>query len=98
MRRIGWITLAYTVVAGLTLVAVAGLSLLMSSCKKDSPTAPNPLPQATVFLASGSAVTDRVGEFRNALGPPNGATPGDRMTGRREVAWDAAATAPFDNR
>lgn len=37
-------------------------------------------------------------EFRSALGPSNGGTAGDQLTGRREIAWDAAATDPFNNR
>jgi hypothetical protein len=75
-------------------LAVVGLML---GCNEDPVIAPNPGPEATVFEATGN-ITATVDEFRNALGRPNGATPGDQLTGRREIAWDAAATQPFDNR
>ena len=77
---------------GLALVGV------MAGCYEDPVVAPNPAPEKVVFVASGALVTERVDEFRSALGPPNGGTPGDQLTGRREIAWDAGATAPFDNR
>jgi hypothetical protein len=78
-------------------LAVVGL---MTGCYEDPAVAPNPNPgpEKTVFVATGALVAERVDEFRSALGPPNGATPGDQLTGRREIAWDAGATAPFDNR
>jgi hypothetical protein len=73
----------------------------VTACSDDPVTAPNPAPDpvpvATVFVATGNIVT-KVDEFRNTLGPSNGATAGEQPTGRREIAWDAAATVPFDNR
>jgi len=79
-------------------MGLAGL-VLVSACYEDPATAPKPVPvpEATVFVATGDIVAT-VGEFRNALGPSNGGVPGDQLTGRREIAWDAAATDPFNNR
>jgi hypothetical protein len=77
-----------------------GVALLLAilGCSKDSPTATAPQgPQATVFTATGD-VAAKVTEFRNALGPSNGATPGEQPGGRREINWDGAAANPFDNR
>jgi hypothetical protein len=71
---------------------------LMTACNEDPVSPPKPVVRAaTVFVASGD-IAAKVDEFRNALGPPNGGTPGEQPTGRREIAWDAAATATFDNR
>jgi len=75
------------------------MALFLLGCGKDygsSPTAPSG-PAATTFSASGD-ITAKVNEFRNALGAPNGGTPGEQPGGRREIAWDAAATDPFNNR
>ena len=70
MRSFGWTAVAYT--------AVTGLTLLMSACKKDSVTAPKPVPEATVFLASGSTVADRVGDKRLRAGLPASWRIGDK--------------------
>ena len=79
-------------------LAVVGLSM---GCNENPVNAPNPVPDsvpaASVFVATGN-IAARVDEFRSALGPSNGAAVGDQLTGRREIAWDAAATVPFDNR
>jgi len=63
----------------ITLMALAGLAV-MAACNDDSVTEPIPVPpppgpQATVFTATGN-ITAKVDEFRNALGPSNGGTPG----------------------
>jgi hypothetical protein len=79
-------------------VLLAMLSLVVASCGNDSVNAPGSQgPAATVFTATGN-VTARVDEFRNALGPSNGATPGEQAGGRREISWDGAAANPFNNR
>ena len=75
-------------------LAVVGL---MAGCNEDPVIAPNPGPEATVFVATGNIVA-RVDEFRSALGPSNGATVGDQLAGRREISWDGAAADPFNNR
>ena len=59
--------------------------------------APNPAPEATVYMATGD-VTAKVDEFRNALGPSNGGNAGEQPTGRREISWDGAAANPFNDR
>ena len=71
----------------------------LAACSKDSVTAPTtPVPPAaTLFSASGN-IAATVDDFRNALGAPNGATPGEQPTGRREITWDGAGANPFDNR
>jgi hypothetical protein len=71
--------------------------LAMTGCSKDDVTAPKMGPAATVFSASGN-IAAKVDEFRNALGPSNGATPGEQAGGRREINWDGAAANPFNNR
>jgi hypothetical protein len=83
MRTIRWMALAVVV--------------LITACNEDPVNVPNPKPAATVFSATGD-IRAEVDRFRNALGSPNGATPGEQQTGRREIAWDAAVTEPFDNR
>lgn len=76
---------------GLAVVAV------MMACSDDQVVDPTPVgPQPTVITATGD-ITAKVDEFRNALGPSNGATVGEQPAGRREIAWDAPATNPFDN-
>jgi len=69
----------------------------MLACEDSPVIAPVPAPVATVYTATGN-VTGTVDEFRNGLGPSNGGTAGEQPTGRREIAWDAAATTPFNNR
>ncbi len=73
----------------------------LAACSNDNvaapPPPPPPGPQATVFTATG-AIATKVDEFRAALGAPNGATPGEQVTGRREITWDGAGANPFDNR
>ena len=75
-------------------LAVSGVLL---GCTDDPIVAPNPAPVATVYMATG-AITARVDEFRNALGPSNGGTAGEQPTGRREINWDGAGANPFNNR
>lgn len=73
---------------------------LMMACADDPVIVPGPgpvEPEATVYVASGN-ITARVDEFRSALGPSNGGTPGDQLTGRREIGWDGAGAIPFNNR
>ena len=80
-----------------------GLALvgLIMACSDDDVIAPapvpDPLPQATVFSATGN-ITAKVDEFRNALGPSNGGTAGEQPAGRREIGWDGAGAIPFNNR
>ena len=83
MRGMKWMTLVMAAVA--------------MACEDAQVITPPVQPLATVFAATGS-ITAKVDEFRNALGPSNGGTPGEQPGGRREIAWDAAATIPFDNR
>ena len=83
MRTFGWM--------GLALVA------LTAGCSEDQVVKPNPLPQATVFKATGDIAAE-VDRFRNALGPSNGGTPGQQPDGRREISWDGAAANPFNDR
>ena len=73
------------------------MALVVAGCGEDPVTAPSQGPAATVFQATGN-IAAKVDEFRNALGPSNGGTAGQQPGGRREIAWDAAATVPFDNR
>jgi hypothetical protein len=76
------------------LVAAAAIA----ACSNDSVTNPVPVPpQATVLTATGSIAT-KVDEFRNLLGPSNGATAGEQPSGRREITWDGAGANPFDNK
>ena len=85
--------------ASLLLPAAGALVGLMMGCESDNNAviAPNPVPEATLFVAAGDIRT-KVEEFRNALGAPNGGVAGEQNNGRREIAWDAAATVPFDNK
>lgn len=89
MRRIGFIT-----------IALAGA---LFACNDDDdygttePPPPPPPPLATVITASGD-IAARVEEFRNSLGPSNGATVGEQPGGRREINWDGAVANPFNNR
>jgi hypothetical protein len=76
---------------GLAVVALA------TGCGEDQVVQPNPLPQATVLKATGD-IAAKVDEFRNALGPSNGGTPGEQANGRREITWDGAAADPFNDR
>jgi hypothetical protein len=76
---------------GLAVVALA------TGCGEDEVVQPNPLPQATVLKATGD-IAAKVDEFRNALGPSNGGTPGEQANGRREITWDGAAADPFNDR
>jgi len=87
MRSMQWVVPA---------MAVVLMSFLMG-CGKDNSTAPASGPTPTVVTATGN-ITTRVNDFRTALGPPNGGTPGEQQTGRREINWDGAAANPFDNR
>lgn len=81
---------------GMKLMGLAVVAVLMA-CSDDQVAAPTPGPaQPTVITATGD-ITAKVDEFRNALGASNGATVGEQPAGRREIAWDAAATSPFDN-
>lgn len=79
------------------ITALAVLATVLVGCGKDSATAPAQGPQGTVFSATG-AIAAKVDEFRNALGPSNGGTPGEQAGGRREISWDGAAANPFNNR
>lgn len=58
---------------------------------------PDPVPEATVYSASGD-ITVTVEAFRAALGPSNGGTAGEQPAGRREIGWDGAVSIPFNNR
>ena len=73
------------------------VALVLTGCSDDPVVAPNPMPTATVFTASGS-ITAKVDEFRNALGPSNGGVAGEQPGGRREINWDGAGADPFNNR
>lgn len=70
----------------------------IAACGSDSVTNPGPvIPTATITTASGD-IAAKVDEFRNLLGPSNGGTAGEQVTGRREITWDGAGANPFDNR
>jgi hypothetical protein len=71
--------------------------LAITACSYDKVSYQAPVPQATVFTASGD-IAAKVDEFRNSLGASNGATAGEQPTGRREINWDGAGANPFDNR
>ncbi len=73
------------------------LALGLTGCGKDHVIAPVEAPMGTVFSGTG-AIGAKVDEFRNALGPSNGATVGEQPGGRREISWDGAAANPFNNR
>jgi len=79
------------------LVMVLATTFLVAGCGDKPVNAPAPGPQATVFTASGD-IGAKVDEFRNALGPSNGAVAGQQAGGRREINWDGAAANPFNNR
>ena len=79
-------------------LALVGLIMACSDEDVIAPApVPDPLPQATVFSATGN-ITAKVDEFRNALGPSNGGTAGEQPAGRREIGWDGAGAIPFNNR
>jgi hypothetical protein len=83
------------------LVALVGAMVMAAACSDDksvtNPIATPPLPQATVFSATGD-IAAKVDEFRNALGASNGATAGEQAGGRREINWDGVGANPFDNK
>lgn len=78
-------------------MALVVVAAVMTGCGDDPVTAPSPGPAGTVYSASGD-IAAKVDEFRNALGPSNGATVGEQPAGRREISWDGAAANPFNNR
>lgn len=80
----------------LTIAAIAALAAC-SDDKVTAPPPPPPGPQATVVTATGN-IAAKVDEFRNLLGPSNGGTAGEQVTGRREINWDGVGANPFDNR
>jgi hypothetical protein len=81
-------------------IIIASL-IILSACSDDQqvtdPQQTPPPPQATVFTATGD-ITAKVTEFRDLLGPSNGGTAGEQVTGRREITWDGAGANPFNNR
>jgi hypothetical protein len=83
------------------LVALVGAMVMAAACSDDksvtNPIATPPLPQATVFSATGD-IAAKVDEFRNVLGASNGATAGEQAGGRREINWDGVGANPFDNK
>jgi len=83
---------------GMRLTAVAA-TIALAACSNDKITSPPPvvLPTATVSTATGN-IAAKVDEFRNLLGPSNGATAGEQVTGRREITWDGAGANAFDNK
>jgi hypothetical protein len=79
------------------LIAIASV-VAIAACSDEAVTNPAPVgPQATVITATGN-ITAKVDEFRNVLGPSNGGTAGDQLTGRREITWDGAGANPFNNK
>ena len=81
----------------LMLMGLALTVLAACSDDDDNGTGPDPVPQATVFTATGN-ITAKVEEFRAVLGAPNGGTAGEQATGRREIGWDGAGANPFNNK
>ncbi len=78
-------------------LAVVGLLVGCDNEEVIAPPQPDPLPEATVYSASGD-ITVTVEAFRAALGPSNGGTAGEQPAGRREIGWDGAVSIPFNNR
>jgi len=66
--------------SGVSRAASVGTDPAVSAARK--------LPRARVLRDAGD-IRDKVGRFRNLLGPDNGGTPGGNSTGRRELNWDA---------
>jgi hypothetical protein len=83
---------------GMRLTAIAG-TIALAACSNDKITSPPPVvpPAVTVTVATGN-IAAKVDEFRNLLGPSNGATAGEQVTGRREINWDGVGANPFDNK
>ena len=81
------------------MIRLLGLALVSAAvaCDNEPVVAPNPAPVATLYSATGD-ITAKVDEFRNNLGPSNGGTAGEQLTGRREINWDGAGANPFNNR
>jgi len=77
--------------------AALAVLVILGACSDPITQPVPPLPLATVFTATG-AITAKVDEFRNALGPSNGGTAGEQATGRREISWDGAGANPFNNK
>jgi hypothetical protein len=70
----------------------------VAACNDNTVTNPVPSgPQATIVVSSGN-IAAKVDEFRNLLGPSNGATAGEQTSGRREINWDGAGANPFNNK
>ena len=78
-------------------VAVAAVGLMTGCSSYDDPVTAPTGPVRTVFSATGD-IAAKLDEFRNTLGPSNGATVGEQPGGRREISWDGAAANPFNNR
>ncbi|MFL5478292.1 MAG: hypothetical protein ACJ79X_04675 [Gemmatimonadaceae bacterium] len=74
-------------------------TIALAACSDDKITSPPPvvLPAVTVTTATGN-IAAKVDEFRNLLGPSNGTTAGEQVTGRREITWDGAGANQFDNK
>jgi hypothetical protein len=83
---------------GMRLTALAA-TIALAACSDDKITSPPPVvpPAVTVTTATGN-IAAKVDEFRNLLGPSNGTTAGEQVTGRREITWDGAAANQFDNK
>ena len=83
--------------SSMKLIAIASV-IAIAACSDDQTAIYEPPPvQATVITATGD-ITLKVDEFRNLLGPSNGGTAGEQITGRREISWDGAGANPFNNR
>ena len=75
-----------------TFVSLAGtvfLGLLLTACSY-APATPTPAPAALqpVVVSGAGDITAAVERYRTLLGPDNGAEPGSKPTGRREINWD----------
>src|SRR6059058_5394365 len=79
------------------LTAVAA-TIALAACSNDKVTSPPVVPPAVTVTTATGNIAAKVDEFRNLLGPSNGATPGEQVTGRREITWDGAGANPFDNK
>ena len=79
------------------LTAVAA-TIALAACSNDKVTSPQPVPPAVTVTTATGNIAAKVDEFRSLLGPSNGATAGEQITGRREITWDGAGANPFDNK
>jgi len=79
------------------MIVVAVIALAMLACNDTTNTTVGGPPFGRAVIAVSGNIADTVTAFRNLLGAPNGATPGEQAGGRREINWDGAGANAFDN-